>query len=78
MAEFVVPGFRRGVDTCRIARSDPDAAFDAAPNAAGVRLMFVDDGAFLEVIFPDLDQLPFDDVYTFDPACPRQEKNLPS
>lgn len=67
VAEFVIPGFRPGVDVCRIALNAPDVDFDVIVTDAGVRLLFLDGGWLLEVIFPGLGTPPIADTVIIGP-----------
>lgn len=67
-AEFVIPGFRPGIDTCRIALTDPDADFDATTSGGMARLVFLDGGSFLEVCFPGLVSPPLADTLVTGPG----------
>lgn len=68
VAEFMIPDFRPGTDTCRVHLRDPEAEFDAVIDDAGVRFQFLDGNSFLEVVFPGLADPPFADTWIQGPG----------
>lgn len=76
VAEFVIPDFRPGIDTCQIELHDPEAEFDALVDDGGVRFQFLDGASFLEVVFPGLHAPPFQDTTIFGPGAVASGRKL--
>ena len=76
VAEFVIPDFRPGTDTCRIHLHDPEAEFDAVIDEGGVRFQFLDGNSFLEVVFPGLRAPPFSSTRIVGPSPSQAETVL--